>query len=364
MGIFGRRAAIVAAGILLGWAVPVPADPAPQFPIVFTDMADLQALGLSLDWPPPMSDIQSGAAKPLNPPKFANTCYWYAGPHTQYILSLSDEFLAGYTAKGFSRESLCMALVSEARFDPETGARLPTYVYRDDRVLTAHLADLNPTKLTEERRGWLMPGTFANDADLEAAITRVGNGDLSGLTDEQASALIPDDHATVELPLKVPACFKNGAPLLDCNWKYGLKTGKKLSKQAPLRYREVGEALDIQINADIARGTGTRLYTHSHSSHETYLLMDRFVTAIHNFADDPNDSALFLVVSEPLMEWAGPVAWYAASPALPRGYGYALYAYAEGFGDGGVTVSSLLATFDGGRSSSKFNPARLKALLQ
>lgn len=350
--------------ISLGIETPATGEPAPQFPIVFTEMADLQALGLSLDWPPPVSVAPTDTAKPVKVPHFKNTCYWYAGPITRYLLSLSVEYIAEFTSKGFTRESLCMAIVSGITFDPESGERLATLIYRDDSVLARHLAVMEPEFLTDEQRSWMFPSAFKNDDELRDVISRLAAGNIDGLTDEQIVALIPDYHSTEELPLRVPDCFANGTPLLDCKWHYDPSTGEKLTKSETEKYRMIGEIADQHIQADIASGRGRRLYPFTDKSEEVYLPMDRTFLRILNEKDDPDDTMLGLEVTEDLFDYALPLAWYAATENSPRGYGYALYAYSDDFGDGGISAASLKRSFDKSFSSSRFSPAKLKGLLR
>ena len=99
--------------------------PAVRYPIVFKQAEQVRALGLS---------VESGDRA------LKNKCYAYG--EGSYRLSVSDERLAAAKAKGFSLESLCMGLVSEARFNPETGKRLPTYIYFDATGLRAELSTI------------------------------------------------------------------------------------------------------------------------------------------------------------------------------------------------------------------------------
>jgi hypothetical protein len=352
--------ALVVLALFTG-ASPAAAEEEISYPIIFTDMADLQELGLSLDWPPKLAD-DNGKAAPVNPPKFDSTCYWYAGSNTNYLLSFSDEFLAAHQARGFTRESLCMALVSEALFDPETGKRLPTYIYRDEGVMQQHLEELNPDRLDPQQLQEILDREFKTVEAYKAAWSQVAAGQIDGLSDEAGNILIPYFYATDELPLRVPNCFKNGTPFADCNWRYDLKTGKKLSAAQTKRIRRVGELAAEAIEAEIARGTGKRMFEYADLSHEAYLLIDRAISPVVNVDADPSNETVEIPVTEDEFNDATVLAWYAASPNLPRGYGYALNAFSEGFGDGGVSVSSLMATFDAGRASSKLSVSRLKAL--
>jgi hypothetical protein len=77
-------------------------------------------------------------------------------------LSVSDEFLAHFRARGFTLESLCLGLSSHMHFDPETGRQLPL----------AYVPEVGP---------------HSRDADI---------------------------------PLNLPGCFRNAVPHLECDSKF------------------------------------------------------------------------------------------------------------------------------------------------
>ena len=140
-----------------------------SYPVVFNKAQDLRRLGVVLkDYSTDSEAVQH----------YPNRCYYYGDGG--YSLSVSDEFLAKFKTRGFSRRSLCMALVSQTRFDPETGRRLPTYIMGNIEAL-------------QRNRG------------------RPGAGDVSE-----------------ELPLDVPNCFKRGLPYSDCEMNYDPRTGGRI----------------------------------------------------------------------------------------------------------------------------------------
>ena len=76
---------------------------------------------------------------------FETGCYHF-GEGGAVNISISAELLAYYVQQGFSRRSLCMALISAIRFDPETGRRLATYVVIYDlKELRRHPDDMGDT---------------------------------------------------------------------------------------------------------------------------------------------------------------------------------------------------------------------------
>lgn len=361
----------LAAALACLWlpSAPAAAEPEIKYPIVFNSMSELQRLGISLDWPP-LDDEQIRASPVLKAPALPNGCYWYAGYLTHYLYSVSDEFLAGYTAKGFSRESLCMGLVSDTRFDPETGERLPTYIFRDDAALQSHLSGLDPSRLSRKTLAEFVPGTFASKQAMKKAIAAMRRGDRSSLNGEQLEVLVPGWYFTEEQPLKLPDCFKNGIPLLDCDWRYDRRTGEKLPDDQRVLHRKLGEALDQQIQEAIARGGGELPYSQEDISKAGgYLLIDRHIYDAQEAGSEPYRFAIYLTLTGELQTFRFDndvivINCYAASPALPRGYGYLLDAVVEGFGDAGLSAESILAAFDAGHQSSLLTSAQLKKILE
>jgi TIR domain len=134
--------------------------------------------------------------------EFNNKCYYYGDGG--YDISVSNEYLGRYVARGFSLNSLCMALVSPVLFDPESGARLPTYVLVD----------------------------------------------LKAVDRDQAEAGTISD----ELPLEVPDCFRRGLPYTDCAMNYDMLTGAKLAVDQTQSFHELGAALERLLRVAIAEG--------------------------------------------------------------------------------------------------------------
>ena len=106
-------------------------------------------------------------------------------------------------------ESVCLGLVSQTRYDPETGRRLPTYIIADEQEVTRQLRE---------------------------------HGELS------------EGSITEEMPLDLPGCFRNGTPYNDCVFRFGRKTGKVLTAAETATYAELGAALDKWTRAIIAAG--------------------------------------------------------------------------------------------------------------
>ena len=197
MGLHWVSRLLIAAVTMM--STPVSAQPAAKNPIV-VDVAKTKAL----------RDI--GIAFELhhagNVEHFANKCYNYGdGGHP---VSISDAFLARYTAKGFTLQSVCLGLMSEARFHPETGRRLPTYIVADTVELKKAAKGRDPKTMTEK----------------------------------QLNECCSEGFNSPELPLVIPDCFKDGAPYSDCNWRYGLTTGVKLTPDSTTRFRTFGLTLE------------------------------------------------------------------------------------------------------------------------
>ena len=364
---------------------PAAAEPEVKYPIVFSSMSDLEQLGVSLQWPTLYDTGLQNAMLPK--PRLPIGCYVYAGGGTRALISVSEEFLARYKAKGFSRESLCMGLASSIKFDPETGKRLPTYRFRDDKVIDAALAKLDPANMPAEELASFVPDYFTSREDLAAGLANARSKQFTGMTNDQIEILMQSDDSYIsdELPLKVPDCFKNGTPYLDCNWRYGLITGKKLSAAAPKRYREVGETLDAHMQSLVTYKTWDTLDAGPYLQKRVWgLIMDwsgdlpgstwkywptsGYSTAVqqeglYGVATINGGAALEFKVENALHAWADEVTWFDVSPSFPRGYGYNLTSIDDGFGDGGASAQSILAAYDGASSSGRFSAARLQALL-
>jgi hypothetical protein len=157
------------------------------YPVVFSSPSELRKFGIAVTF-----------EEKVQP--FRNKCYVYG--ESSYRISISDEVLARFRKEGFSLEATCLGLVSQSRFDPETGRRLATYmiVYQD----------YDPS---------LVPGE--------------------------------PGFATEELPLELPKCFRNGTPYSDCVFRYGRESGKPLSREATVNYRLLGIAIANCLSRDL-----------------------------------------------------------------------------------------------------------------
>ena len=249
----------------------------------------------------------SGIAEPGDERDFKQTphrCYTYGGDGNG--IAISDALLARFKTRGFSLESLCLALESEVRFHPETGKRLPTYVVFD-------------------RRGML-------DA--------LQRHDFARMTDAQIKACCSEDGlAHTEQPLDVPDCFKDGAPYADCVWRYDVMTGRKLSDAEAKLYRDLGRA----IEAGMARAMMGEIKAcggkpepgddvdvrwpckPARARSETGFLQPdaKFVVDLIKRHVDAR------LLPQPLTR-INKATFVDISPAFPRGYGYALMAEENG----------------------------------
>ena len=92
-----------------------------EYPIIFTEADSMKTLGFYF---PDFNVFPFSNRTALD-----NKCFYYGdgGPS----LSLSEEFVSGYRSRGFDFDKLCLVMRSGiVRFDPETGARLPTFLRR------------------------------------------------------------------------------------------------------------------------------------------------------------------------------------------------------------------------------------------
>jgi len=174
-----RRVAVAAACLALGWlAVQVPVDPAyaqlQKVTRIRMTVGELRAQGIAV----------SPHAQPL-----PNSCQ--SAGNTR--LSVSNELLAHFKARGFTIESVCLAFSSHMRFDPETGSQLP-------------LA--------------FVPEIRANGFDNE-------------------------------FPLNVPLCFRNGVAYLECDFKFDTWWGNRLNGRELAEHRQFAQRVDTMVRAFI-----------------------------------------------------------------------------------------------------------------
>lgn len=152
-----------------------------RYPVILPDAASQQAIGVV--------EHNYGAGGPA----LGNWCYYYGDGGGD--LSLSDEFVAGYRDQGFSLRTICMAMASGIRFNPETGKRLATVQAVDIPAATA-------------------PDYFGEPGPIGP-----------------------------ETPVELPACFARGLPLSDCTFAFDPRTGAKLSPAQTARLASAGRTV-------------------------------------------------------------------------------------------------------------------------
>lgn len=334
------RIAMAAAALVMA-TVTATAQTEKRYPIIVKDRAELRAFGIAYEtWEDNKPTLQHG-------------CYNYGDG--SYFLSVSEALLSVYKARGFSRESLCMGLVSEARFDPETGKRLPTYVLFDVARIKKSLAEIPP--------------------DADPTIRKFRGKDPEKLTPEELELCCSEQgDMTSEQPLVLPSCFKNANPYSDCVWRYSIKTGERLSDRSVEKFRNLGRAIEagmkrgIELAASHAKGTrppGCR------SDDGEWPCAPRGAELSDDRGFLPTDGAsVIFTVSErlPAIDPASrPIpdqvlkgqdaTLFAVSPAFPRGFGYALNA--SGDAGTGPTKSALRYAAGGDAPKSMIKADRL-----
>lgn len=194
---------LVLLGISMLSPLTVAAQPAPSSPYpVMIEYGNLALQQFGISGAAELDDERDFKATP-------HRCYTYGGDGNG--IAISDALLSSYTARGFSVESLCLALVSQIRFDPESGKRLATYVV------------FNRKSLEEDLKG----------------------RDINRMSDRAIVECCSETGiASEEQPLVVPECFKAGTPYSDCAWRYDGYTGRKLSAAETQRYRDLGRAIE------------------------------------------------------------------------------------------------------------------------
>lgn len=145
-----------------------------RYPVILPDAASQTALG-----------VMEGNYGPGGP-QLPNRCYYYGDGGSD--LSLSNEFVESYLARGFTLRTICMGLISGIAFHPETGAALATVQAVNIEEATA------PDYFGE-------PGPIGPETTIE-----------------------------------VPDCFARGLPLSDCDFVYDPFSGERLtaSKRAEI----------------------------------------------------------------------------------------------------------------------------------
>lgn len=280
---------------------------------------------------------------------FKNKCYAYG--EASYRFSVSDDLLARYKAKGFTLESLCMGLVSEARFDPETGKRLPTYIHFNVDGLRRELAAIR--------------------SDDPPSIRKYKGRDPAKLTYAELKECCESfiGFVTEELPLALPPCFRNGTPYTDCVWRHAIKSGERLSDASVEKFRNLGRALDERM-AEVMRRKAQNCPPDPQvwpcaaaKLHNEFgeLEPEGEVLFFLNGADTEKDFPGLTPIPEPLLKGQN-LSFFDITPAFPRGYGYALYA--DGGAGPSASVSALRHAAGGGAPKSQVSTASLRRLIE
>ena len=304
----------------------------PKFPVVFTSPSELVPFGILIRPP--------GDTTPV-PSNFNTRCFdggdMMSG-EPEFLIS--DQMMADYRAKGFTRESLCMGLSSRTAFDPESGRRLPTYILRDQQTIVHGLEE----SLAEARGGGSIPTGFDSVEAFAAAVEAIKREDFSGFSEEQLYDLLAANRAlTWERPLVVPTCYKNATPYLDCDWKFGVGKGKPYGDKKTAR--DFGAAIDRQMKDAIASGKPIAFAQPGAS--EVAVSKQDLESGVYEGQSDA------VKVPKALLNWEKSIDWIMVSKGLPRGYGYAYNAFR--FPDGAFTLNSV----DPQKSSKKLDPQGL-----
>jgi hypothetical protein len=215
---------------------------------------------------------------------FNNKCYVYGEGST--VISISDEFLSHFLSKGFTVPSTCLGLISETHYDPESGRRLATYMIVDRKAIEARSEDLG--------------------------------------------------IATEELPLELPPCFKNAHPYTDCVFRYGRKTGKKLSDEETEIYRHLGAAIDAALGDEVRRSPPATGEFYSASEDESHAGYRKY--QVYGLPDGGSQ------LDETLNRYSS-LSFWVRSSRLPGGFGYALDA--DGGAGPSLSAAAMSAAISG-----------------
>jgi hypothetical protein len=271
-----------------GYALVGPMAQAQQFPLIIDSPSKLREVGLSFD---------------VGEPPLKNQCYEYG--EAGHLLSTSDEFYEHFKQRGFSVQAMCLGLVSNTHYDPETGHRLPTYivVYRD-------LYAENMRQYREIRD----------------------------------SGVVSD-----ELPLDLPDCFKNANPYTDCQFRFGRITWKPLTAAQTDAYKRLGAAIDKLMEVKIKDVPATEQFWSEGDDFRKGFRQTSGHAAIDVSEAFPEDLRRFSSTS-----------FWVRSTSLPRGYGYALDA--DGGAGPDINPAALKAAA-AGLSKSQIDVEHLRNIL-
>jgi hypothetical protein len=336
---FRKHSAILAAVIIF---VSSAAHAEPGYPVIFTSQQDLDDFGIYV------RDPDSGdEAAPRGIP-----CYDIGrrGIYAGEPIAVSDALLARYRAKGFTRETLCIALISQARYDPETKKRIPTYILRRDAW---SLTELEANQATMADDPDVIPKAFANRQSFLEAIAKFKSGNTGGLPAYAKQILFKKNCCTNEQPLAVPACFKNGTPYLDCNWRFGLQKGASYPSENARKLRDLGVAIDRQMKDAIA--SGKPLTFNKSGDNAPYLepLLWKEQLAGGLYEGQPAN----VRVPQALLDFDKSIAWFDISPELPHGYAYSLHGWA--LDDGAASLEAIELATGEERESGKLGKKKI-----
>jgi hypothetical protein len=349
---------------LLYLAAPLAAEPEIKWPVVFTNLDDVDEYGVSVSF----YDFEKNT---YPAPRLPVPCIVFDG-EGGYVLSMSEAFLARHVARGFTHRTTCLGLVSAVQVDPETGERLPSIVFRNlaaERAgLKASLADIDnwgPGELEN-----FLPSRYRSKRAMKAKLAAVLRRHERGAYD---TTLPPDlgldvEHVTEAIPLFIPDCFKNGTPYLDCTWRYGMKSGRKTTQALQDRFKAFGQALDRQLADYVANAPKDETAGQETEANffAPYLTEPKRCMFFWREKDGNISSPLYngqpqtFAIDFDLSELTD-YRCFLTSKEYPRGYAYALSVLDSR--DDAVSVYAILAANDRKRQYSRLSKASFKRRL-
>ena len=206
---------------------------------------------------------------------------------------------------------MCMGLVSEIRYHPETGKRLATVVFGESP---------QPTELI-----------------THGMIEFVSSG---------------------EIPLQLPSCFRRGLPMSDCKFNFNPYTGKRFGSSDTAKVAQAGAVALQAGRALLASGKYARACRAGESSGGDQLCyLEVSPPGSGSAGYFRTEQSADIIGNDDVQFWG----FVDISPAFPEGFGYAVGA--DGTAGPSFDMASASLKIDGKSRASQADLDTLKILV-